>query len=150
MRAKTKQKEQAAKGRILVVEDEPDIQELLRYNIAREGYKVSCTESGSRGIRMAQDERPDLVLLDLMLPDVDGLEVCRVLKGDDQTRGIPLVMLTAKGEESDIVLGLEMGADDYVTKPFSPRVLLARLRAVLRSREEVNGSNGDDGPVRVG
>ncbi len=123
-----------AKESILVVEDEDDIRELLRYNLAKEGYLVTCAASGEEGLTAARTQPPDLLLLDLMLPGVDGLEVCRRLKQDEQTRQLAVVMLTAKGEEPDIVTGLELGADDYITKPFSPRVLLARVRAVLRRR----------------
>jgi two-component system phosphate regulon response regulator PhoB len=117
---------------ILVVEDERDIQELVRYNLGKEGYVVTCVATGEEALRTARATPPDLVLLDLMLPGLDGLEVCRKLKGDASTGQIPIIMLTAKGEEADIVTGLELGADDYIAKPFSPRVLLARLRAVLR------------------
>jgi len=123
-----------AKERILVVEDEEDILELLRYNLNKEGYPVTGVLSGEEGLRAARSQLPDLIVLDLMLPGIDGLTVCRELKQDAQTREIPIIILTAKGEEADIVAGLELGADDYVTKPFSPRVLLARLRAVLRRR----------------
>jgi two-component system, OmpR family, alkaline phosphatase synthesis response regulator PhoP len=123
-----------AKESILVVEDEDDIRELLWYNLAREGYRVIGAESGEEALKAVRASLPDLVLLDLMLPGLDGLEVCRSLKQDPRTRNLPIVMLTAKGEEADMVAGLELGADDYVTKPFSPRVLLARLRAVLRRR----------------
>jgi len=123
-----------AKESILVVEDEDDIRELLRNNLAKEGYRVIGATSGEEALRAVRGSLPDLVLLDLMLPGMDGLEVCRSLKQDPQTRNLPIVMLTAKGEEADIVAGLELGADDYVTKPFSVRVLLARLRAVLRRR----------------
>jgi two-component system phosphate regulon response regulator PhoB len=121
-----------AREHIVVVEDEEDILELLKYNLAREGYRVSALTSGEEGVQVARSSLPDLVLLDLMLPGMDGLEVCRTLKHDARTRQVPIIMLTAKGEEADIVTGLELGADDYITKPFSPRVLLARLRAVLR------------------
>jgi two-component system, OmpR family, alkaline phosphatase synthesis response regulator PhoP len=123
-----------AKESILVVEDEDNIRELLRYNLAKEGYQVTCSASGEEALAAVRVAMPDLVLLDLMLPGLDGLDVCRSLKQDPQTRNLPIVMLTAKGEEADIVAGLELGADDYVTKPFSVRVLLARLRAVLRRR----------------
>jgi len=123
-----------AKESILVVEDEDDIRELLRYNLAKEGYQVTGSASGEEALRAVKAARPDLLVLDLMLPGMDGLEVCRSLKQDPLTRDLPIVMLTAKGEEADIVAGLELGADDYVTKPFSLRVLLARLRAVLRRR----------------
>jgi two-component system alkaline phosphatase synthesis response regulator PhoP len=122
------------KETILVVEDEDDIRELLRYNLAKEGYRISLAASGEEALKAIKASPPDLVLLDLMLPGVDGLEVCRILKRDPQTEPLPIVMLTAKGEEADIVTGLELGADDYLTKPFSPRVLLARIRAVLRRR----------------
>jgi two-component system alkaline phosphatase synthesis response regulator PhoP len=121
-----------AKKRILVVDDEEDILELVRYNLSREGYKILCASSGEEGLKIARAEKPDLIVLDLMLPGVDGLDVTRQLKGDDATRKIPIIMLTAKGEESDIIKGLELGADDYITKPFSPRVLVARIKAVLR------------------
>lgn len=117
---------------ILVVEDEPDILEVIRYNLVREGYEVLEARTGTDGLRRVRDGAPDLVLLDLMLPGLDGLEVCRRLKEDTLTRSIPIVMVTAKGEESDIILGLGLGADDYITKPFSPRELVARVRTVLR------------------
>jgi two-component system alkaline phosphatase synthesis response regulator PhoP len=119
---------------ILAADDEEDILELLRYNLSREGYRVTAAASGEEAVRLALSLLPDLILLDLLLPGMDGLEVCRRLKADARTRSIPLIMLTAKGEEADIVAGLELGADDYVTKPFSPRVLLARIRTVLRRR----------------
>jgi len=123
-----------AKEKILVVDDEEDILELIRYNLAREGYQVTCVTSGEAGIDAAKAELPDLVILDLMLPGVDGLDVCRVLKHDSRTKGIPVIMVTAKGEEADIVSGLELGAEDYLVKPFSPRVLSARIRSVLRRK----------------
>ena len=118
--------------KILVIEDEPDIGELIQYNLAREGYWVSVIDDGEEGLDRILRDSPDLVLLDLMLPGTDGLELCRRLKEDPLTRAVPVIMVTAKGEESDIVLGLGMGADDYVCKPFSPRELVARVRAVLR------------------
>ncbi len=119
---------------VLVVEDDEDIQQLVEYNLLKEGFKVSVADSGEEGLRLARSERPDLLLLDLMLPGMDGLEVCRTLKRDPGAAGLAVIMLTAKGEEVDIVTGLELGADDYITKPFSPKVLLARVRAVLRRR----------------
>lgn len=125
-----------AKERILVVEDEGDIRELLKYNLEKEGYQVSGAATGEEALQVAGHLLPDLILLDLMLPGIDGLEVCRKLRGGAQTRHVPIIMLTAKGEEADIVTGLELGADDYITKPFSPRVLLARLRAALRRRSQ--------------
>ena len=119
---------------ILVVEDDPDIAELVRYNLVREGYHVKVVTDGARAVRQIGEELPSLVILDLMLPGMDGLEVCRHLKRTDRTRGIPVLMVTAKSAEADVVLGLELGADDYVTKPFSPRVLVSRVRSVLRRR----------------
>ncbi|HJX34253.1 MAG TPA: response regulator [Desulfatiglandales bacterium] len=121
-----------AKKKILVVDDEEDILELIRYNLAREGYKILCASSGEEGLKAVKSEKPDLIVLDLMLPGIDGLDVTRHLKAEDSTRNIPIVMLTAKGEESDIVAGLELGAEDYITKPFSPRILVARVKAALR------------------
>jgi two-component system phosphate regulon response regulator PhoB len=121
-----------AHERILVVEDEQEIRELLRYNLAKEGYLVQCAASGEEAVCQARRDLPDLIVLDLMLPGMDGLEVCRTLKGDAATRAIAIVILTAKGDEADVVSGLELGADDYIPKPFSPRVLIARIRAVLR------------------
>lgn len=124
-----------SREKILVVEDEEDILELLRFNLSKEGFYVSSAVSGEEALRLARADAPDLVLLDLMLPGVDGLEVARHLKADLRTRDISIVMLSAKGEEADIVAGLEIGADDYITKPFSRKVLVARLRAVLRRKE---------------
>lgn len=121
--------------RILVVEDEENILELIRYNLAREGYRVTCASSGETGLDTARSEQPDLILLDLMLPGLDGLGVCRELKRDPMTHDMAVIMVTARGEESDIVAGLELGADDYVLKPFSPRVLLSRVKAVLRRKQ---------------
>ena len=129
---------------ILLVEDEQDLLELLSYNLSREGFQVETAMTGEAGLKKAREigKQLDLVLLDLMLPGIDGLEVCRTLKGRDHTNEIPIIMLTAKGEESDIVRGLEYGADDYITKPFSPRVLMARIGAVLRRRDgEARGGN---------
>lgn len=117
---------------VLVIEDEESILELIRYNLLKEGYRVTTATSGEFGLRQARDLHPDLVVLDLMLPGMDGLEVCRVLKSAPETSTLPVVMISARGEEKDIVRGLELGADDYVTKPFSPKVLAARVNAVLR------------------
>ncbi len=123
------------KESLLIIEDDPDIVELVQYNLEREGFRVQAARDGERGLQEASSSHPSLILLDLMLPGMEGLEVCRHLRQNRNTRRIPLVMLTAKGEETDIVLGLEMGADDYVTKPFSPKELAARVRAVLRRHE---------------
>jgi two-component system phosphate regulon response regulator PhoB len=124
------------KALILVVEDEEDILELIRYNLDREGYQTAVAVSGEDGLTMARSRQPDLILLDLMLPGMDGFDVCKVLKNDANTAHIPIVMLTAKSEESDIVAGLELGADDYITKPFSTKVLIARIRTVLRRKRK--------------
>lgn len=120
---------------ILVVDDEEDILELVNYNLAKAGYKVHCVATGGEAVKSARELIPDLVVLDLMLPGLDGLEVCTLLKNDPKTSEAAIIMLTARGEEADVVRGLELGADDYVTKPFSPRILLARIKAVLRRRE---------------
>lgn len=122
--------------KILVIEDDADIQELIRYNLEREGYSVIASLTGEEGLTLAKKESPDLIVLDLMLPGMDGLDVCRSIKASPETKSVAIVMLTAKGEESDIVIGLELGADDYVTKPFSPKVLIARIKAVLRRKAE--------------
>lgn len=140
-----------AETRILLVEDERDLLELLKYNLDREGYDVATAETGEDGLKQVRNQPPDLILLDLMLPAMDGLEVCRGLKARPDTASIPVVMLTAKGEEGDIVRGLELGADDYITKPFSPRVLMARIKAVLR-RAEADGDERrtlEAGGVRI-
>jgi two-component system alkaline phosphatase synthesis response regulator PhoP len=128
---------------VLVVEDDTDILELITFNLKREGYEVTGVTSGEEGVEAARKARPDLVLLDLMLPGMDGLEVCRKLKSDPDASHVPVIMVTAKGEETDIVTGLELGADDYVTKPFSPKVLIARIRAVVRRRERAEVADED-------
>jgi two-component system, OmpR family, alkaline phosphatase synthesis response regulator PhoP len=135
-----------SRSRIIAIEDEPDILEVIQYNLRKEGYEVTGVENGEEGLNLVRKDLPDLVLLDLMLPGMDGLEVCRRLKYEAATRAIPVIMVTAKGEESDVVLGLEVGADDYLTKPFGPRELVARVRAILRrSTHRVEG----DGPRRI-
>jgi len=121
--------------KILAVDDEEDILELIQYNLEKEGFEVLCAATGEEALVKAGTQYPDLILLDLMLPGLDGFQVCRTLKSDSKTQEIPIIMLTAKGEESDVVAGLEMGADDYITKPFSPNVLVARIRAILRRRK---------------
>ncbi|MDX2168466.1 MAG: response regulator [Deltaproteobacteria bacterium] len=133
---------ETAKKKILVVEDEPDIRELVRYNLEQAGFRVAEADDGEGALRMVRAEQPALVILDLMLPQGDGLEVCRILRGQPQTATLPIVMLTAKAGEVDRVLGLEFGADDYVTKPFSPRELVARVRAVLRRAEAADAPAG--------
>ncbi|MDA3962552.1 MAG: response regulator [Planctomycetota bacterium] len=129
---------------MLVIEDEADISELIAYNLEREGFQVTTRADGEDGLAQARQEVPDLVLLDLMLPSVDGIEVCRQLRADNATKHVPVIMVTAKGEESDVVVGLGMGADDYVTKPFSPRELTARVKAMLRrARSAPQGEEKD-------
>ena len=123
------------RGLVVLIEDEKNIAELIRYNLQQEGYQLALATDGEEGLRLIERQRPLLVLLDLLLPRLDGLEVCRRLKQDQHTRDIPVIMLTAKASETDKVAGLELGADDYVTKPFSPRELLARIRAVLRRKD---------------
>jgi len=122
--------------KILIVEDEKDIAKMLDYNLKKEGYKTSLARDGEDALDLAVREHPDLILLDLMLPGVDGLEVCKELKKERTTSGIPIIMLTAKSRESDKIVGLELGADDYVTKPFSPRELIARIKAVTRRAKD--------------
>ncbi len=117
---------------VLVIEDEEDIAELIRFNLAKDGYRVAWAATGEEGLTQVERDPPDLVLLDLMLPGVHGLDVCRRLKAGPNTAELPVVIVSAHGEESDVVTGLELGAEDYITKPFSPRVLVARVRAVLR------------------
>lgn len=134
-----------AREHILVVDDEADILELLQYNLAREGYSVTTTTSGEEALKRAKEKVPHLIVLDLMLPGIDGLEVMKRLKEHDDLTCVPVVMLTAKGEESDVVAGLELGADDYIVKPFSPRILTARIRAVLRRRQQA----GDEPPPKL-
>jgi two-component system alkaline phosphatase synthesis response regulator PhoP len=135
--------------KVVVIEDEPDILEVIQHNLSREGFKVVPCSDGAEGLKAVQNEAPAIVLLDLMLPGMDGLEICRSLKMDTVTQHIPIVMITAKAEESDIVLGLGLGADDYITKPFRPRELVARVKAVLR-RVPPGASAGPERLVRSG
>ncbi len=123
-----------SKKSILIVEDEEDIQQLVSYNLVRAGFDVNCADTGEEALRLVRERLPDLVLLDLMLPGIDGTEVCRALRLEEQSRELPIIMLTAKGEDDDVVTGLDLGADDYVTKPFSPGVLISRIKAVLRRK----------------
>jgi len=124
------------KETILIVDDEEDIIELIKYNLKNEGYSILTAQSGEQAIKIAKQSRPDLIVLDLMLPGMDGLEVTRYLRSNEETSDMPIVMLTAKGEESDIITGLELGANDYISKPFSPKVLTARIRAIFRRRKK--------------
>src|SRR5437899_11515698 len=126
--------------KILIIEDESDVADLLTLNLRKAGFRVSTAADGASGLQKARDERPDFIVLDLMLPKMSGLEVCRILKGDVATAHIPILMLTAKAEEIDRIVGLEFGADDYVTKPFSPREVMLRIRAILRRGEKPDES----------
>jgi DNA-binding response OmpR family regulator len=121
---------------VLIVEDELEIAELIQFHVEREGFAARVIPSGRLALDLIRRQKPDLVVLDLMLPDLGGLDVCRKLKQSDDTRTIPIMIVSAKGEEADIVSGIELGADDYVTKPFSPKILMARLKNILRRREE--------------
>jgi len=134
------------RGPILVVEDEADIRNLLAINLRREGFEVTAVETGGEALEAARDQAPSLVILDLMLPDLSGTEVCRQLRADAGTRDVPVLMLTARSEEIDRVVGFEVGADDYVTKPFSVRELMLRVKAILRRRPE---SGADAGPQSI-
>lgn len=137
-----------SRERILVVDDEEDILRLMEYSLVRDGFVAYTAESGIAAMNMVRDKKPDLIILDLMLPDMDGLDVCRAVRAGVESSGIPIIMVTAKGEDADVVAGLELGADDYITKPFSPRVLIARVKAVLkRARKE---SVDDTEIVRIG
>jgi two-component system phosphate regulon response regulator PhoB len=132
---------------VFVIEDEEDILELISYNLSKEGYQIQGFTSGEEALRQLRAGRADCVVLDLMLPGMDGLEVCKAIRGAPETRDVPLNMLTAKGEEADIVTGLEMGVDDYIVKPFSPRILAARLKAVLRRKRQ--GTAGEERVLKV-
>lgn len=121
-----------SRTKIVVIEDEPDIQEVISYNLKREGYQVTAVSRGDEGLTVVRNQAPALVVLDLMLPGMDGLSVCQQLRADSLTKDIPIIIVSAKEEESDVVIGLGLGADDYISKPFSPRELLARVKAVLR------------------
>jgi len=128
----------ALNNKIVVIDDEEDIRELLYYNLTKEGYKVILASDGNEGLKIIRDQKPDLIILDLMLPGLDGLDLCRIIKNDKDLFNIPIIMLTAKGEEEDIINGLELGADDYITKPFSVYVLIARVKTVFRRMESDN------------
>jgi two-component system phosphate regulon response regulator PhoB len=139
------------KTKILVVDDEPDALELIEFNLKGAGYSVVTADDGEEALKKARSAKPDLVVLDVMLPEVDGLEVCKILRREPDTARIPIIMLTAKAAEIDRVLGLELGADDYLTKPFSPRELLLRVKALLRRHtpEEAQTEEFDFGILRV-
>ena len=126
---------------IALVEDEPDIRNIIEYNLQREGYRAVSAEDGKKGLELIRSESPDLALLDIMLPRMSGLEVCRSLKSDAKTRSIPIILVSAKGEEADVVHGLRLGADDYIPKPFSMKVLLARVKAMLRRAQPADDAS---------
>lgn len=136
--------------KILIVEDEPDILELLSYNLRQAGFEVHTAEEGEEALRLAEEKTPDLIVLDLMLPGIDGLELCRLLKQREPLRRVPVLMLTAKAEEVDRIVGLELGADDYVTKPFSPRELVLRIKAILRRAASKTEEAEEEGRIEIG
>ena len=138
-----------AKEKILIVDDEEDIRELVRYNLSKEGYQTVCAATGEEALTINTEQRPDLIVLDLMLPGIDGLEVTRHIRNSNEHGDTPIVMLTAKGEEADVVTGLELGANDYISKPFSPRELIARIRAILRRRKKT-GEKEESHVIREG
>lgn len=141
-----------AKETILIVEDDENIQQLVGYNLAKAGFQVLYAENGEQALASVKRELPDLMVLDIMLPSLNGLDVCKILRKDPQTKTLPIIMLTAKGEESDVTAGLDLGADDYITKPFSPKILVSRIRATLRRREEnalEAGRELKDGLIKV-
>ena len=138
-----------AEKKILVIEDERDIADVIAFNLGRDGFAVVTASSGEEGLKAAKGKSPHLIVLDIMLPGMSGLDVCRILKQDAATRGIPIIILTARNEDIEIVTGLEVGADDYITKPFSPKVLAARIRAVLRRREAAGPEIGSS-QIRLG
>ncbi len=136
---------------VLIVDDEEDLRELLKYNLSKEGYETLTAASGEECLEIVKEEKVDLILLDLMMPRIGGLETCRILRSQDETSSIPIIMVTAKGEESDIVIGLELGADDYITKPFSNRVLTARIHSVLRrAQAEKSGTEKEETQLKRG
>lgn len=136
-------------ARLLIIEDEADIRELISFNLEMSGYEVEKARDGEEGLAMARSSAFDLIILDLMLPGMDGLKVCSQLKREPDTKSVPVIMLTARSEDDDVVEGLETGADDYVTKPFSPRVLIARVKAALRRSESDAGSDGDQNRIEI-
>lgn len=140
-----------AKATIMVVEDDQDIRELISYNLGKEGYTVIPVESGEQALKLIETANPDLIVLDIMLPSMDGIEVLRNLKQGSRHANIPVIMATAKSEDSDIITGLELGADDYIAKPFSPKVLIARIRSLLRrTQTRTNNSKALDEVVQIG
>lgn len=138
-----------AKENILIIEDDSNIMELMTYNLSQEGFQVSGVPSGEKALLKIGAEKPDLIILDLMLPGIDGTQVCSQLKGEESTKHIPIIIVTAKGDEEDIIKGLELGADDYVTKPFSINVLLARVKSVLKRKKQIQPQAKENTPEQV-
>lgn len=141
-----------ARETILIVEDDENIQQLVGYNLAKAGFNVLYADNGEQALASVKRELPDLMVLDIMLPSLNGFEVCKILRKDPQTRTMPIIMLTAKSEENDVTAGLDLGADDYITKPFSPKILVSRIKSILRRREELSGEDGreaKDGLLKV-
>jgi two-component system phosphate regulon response regulator PhoB len=135
--------------RVLIVDDDPDIQRLVSYNFSQAGFEVASANSGRTALESVQKQPPDLIILDLMLPDIDGMEVCRTLRQSEGYQGIPIVMLTARGEEIDRVIGFELGADDYVPKPFSPRELVLRVKSIFRRMKDQRNDTLQFGKIRL-
>jgi two-component system phosphate regulon response regulator PhoB len=135
--------------RVLIVDDDPDIQRLVSYNFSQAGFEVASANSGRKALESIQKQPPDLIILDVMLPDIDGMEVCRTLRQSEGSRGIPIVMLTARGEEIDRVIGFELGADDYVPKPFSPRELVLRVKSIFRRMKDQRNDTLQFGKIRL-
>jgi two-component system phosphate regulon response regulator PhoB len=135
--------------KVLIIEDEEDILALIHYNLTKEGFSVFCASSGEEGLRIIAENKPDLILLDLMLPGISGVDICRALQEKGDSCHIPIIMVTAKGEESDIIAGLELGADDYITKPFSPKILVARVKAALRHPRKGTNTHNDDSVIKI-
>jgi two-component system, OmpR family, alkaline phosphatase synthesis response regulator PhoP len=131
-----------ARETILIVEDDENIQQLVGYNLAKAGFSVLYAENGEQALISVKRDTPDLMVLDIMLPSLNGFEVCKILRKDPQTKTLPIIMLTAKGEENDVTAGLDLGADDYITKPFSPKILVSRIKAALRRRDEMFAEDG--------
>ncbi len=137
------------RGNILVVEDDEDIQQLVLFNLSKAGYLVKCVDSGEEALQQIGAEKPDIILLDIMLPGMSGLEVCRAIRRINSIKEIPVIMLTSKGEDEDIVAGLDIGADDYITKPFSPRIIVARINTVLRRKNQTQYQNPPSEESRI-
>jgi two-component system alkaline phosphatase synthesis response regulator PhoP len=142
--AQCREEKNLKKKSILIVEDDEDIQQLVGYNLIKAGFLIEYSDSGEQALKKIKNQTPDLILLDLMLPGMRGTELCRIIRSDSRFSGLPIIMLTAKGEETDIIRGLDQGADDYITKPFSPKILLSRVKAVLRRKAKYSAAPAAD------